>query len=149
MKIRARLARKRDSQAAQSFQSQSKRSVISLQDNLFKKHKSCFEGLGTLKGFQLNIPIDPRVKPVVQSMRRVPVSLRGMLEKKLDELVDLDVIEKAEGPTPWISPVVVVPKPNGDLRRCVDMRQVNSALVRERHPIPTVDEILVAQSLLS
>ena len=110
--------------------------------NIFQRYKSCFEGLGKLKDFQLNIPIDPCVKPVVQSMHRVPFSLRDKLEKKLNELVDVDVIEKAEGPTPWISPVVVVPKPNGDLRLCVDMRQANSAIVRERHPIPSVDEIL-------
>ena len=75
-------------------------------------------------------------------MRRVPFSLRGKLEEKLDEFVELYVITKAEGPTPWISPVVLVPKPNGDLRLCVNMRQANSAVVREPHPIPTVDEIL-------
>ena len=74
-------------------------------------------------------------------MRRVPFSLRDKLEKTFDELVDRDVIEKAKGPTPWISPVVVVPKPDGDLPLCVDMRQANSVIVRERHPIPTVDEI--------
>ena len=103
--------------------------------NIFQKYKSRFEGLGKLKDFQLNIPIHPCVEPVVQSMRRVPFSLRDKLEKKLNEQVDLDVIEKAEGPTPWISPVVVVPKPNGDLRLCVDMRQANGAIVRERHPV--------------
>ena len=110
--------------------------------NIFQKYKSCFEGLGKLKDFQLNIPIDPCVKPVVQSMHRVPFSLRDKLEKKLNELVDLDVTEKAEGPTPWISPVVVVLKPNGELHLCVDMRQANGAIVREQHPILTLDEIL-------
>ena len=35
-----------------------------------------------------------------------------------------------------------MPKPNGDIRLCVDMRQANGAIVRERHPILTVDEIL-------
>ena len=73
--------------------------VNSLQEeNLFQKYKSCFEGL--LKDFQLNIAIDQHVKPVVRSMRRVPCSLRDKLEKTFDELVELDVIEKAEGPTP-------------------------------------------------
>ena len=115
--------------------------VNSLQgEDLFQKYK-CFEGLGKLKDFQLDISIHPRVKPVVQSMRRVPFSLRDKLEKTFDELVDRDVIEKAKGPTPRISPVVVVPKPDGDLPLCVDMRQANSVIVRERHPIPTVDEI--------
>ena len=99
-----------------------------------------FEGLGKLKDFQLDIRIDQNVKPVAQPMRRVPFSMRDKLEQKLNELVDLDVIERAEGPTPWISPVVVVPKPNGYIRLCVDMRQANGAIVWERHPIPTIDE---------
>lgn len=54
----------------------------------------------------------------------------------------MDIIEKAEGPTPWVSQIVVAPKPNGDIRLCVDMRQANQAIIRERHPIPAVDEIL-------
>ena len=37
---------------------------------------------------------------------------------------------------------VAVPKPNGDIRVCVDMRQANSAIIRERHPIPTFEETL-------
>ena len=109
------------------------------QEYILDKYKSCFEGLGKLKDFQLDIPIDQSVKPIAQPSHCVPFSLRDKLEQKLNELVDLDVIEKVEGPTPWISPIVVVPKPNGDICLCVDMRQANSAIVWERHPIPTVD----------
>ena len=56
--------------------------------------------------------------------------------------MNCDITESVEGPTQWVSPVVVVPKPSGDIRLCVDMRKTNEAIVRERHPIPTVDEIL-------
>ena len=35
-----------------------------------------------------------------------------------------------------------MPKPNGDIRLCFDMRQANGAIFRERHPIPKVDEVL-------
>ena len=38
--------------------------------------------------------------------------------------------------------VVGVPKSGGDIRLCIDMRRANEAILRERHPIPTVDEIL-------
>ena len=53
----------------------------------------------------------------------------------------MDIIEKVQGPTPWVSPTVV-PKPSGEIRLCVDMRKANDAIVRERYPIPTVDEVL-------
>lgn len=70
------------------------------QEDIFDKYKSCLEGLGKLKDFQLDIPIDQNVKPVAQPMHRVPFSIRDKLEQKLNELVSLDVIERAEGPTP-------------------------------------------------
>ena len=94
-----------------------------------------------MKNVQLDIPIDKDVKPVAQQMCRVTFSWRDKLEQKLNELVDLDVFERAEGPAPWISPDVVVSKPNGDLHLCVAMRQANGA-IREGHPIPIIDEIL-------
>ena len=59
------------------------------------------------------------------------------MSDKLDERVKLDIIEKVSGPRSWVLPVVVVPKPSGDIRLCVDMRQANMAVKRERHPIHT------------
>ena len=47
-----------------------------------------------------------------------------------------------ESPTTWASPVVVAPKPSGEIRLCVDIRRANEAIIRERLPIPTVDEVL-------
>ena len=37
---------------------------------------------------------------------------------------------------------MVVPKPDGDIRICVDTRRANEAIERERHPIPTIEEVL-------
>ena len=41
-----------------------------------------------------------------------------------------------------ISPVVIVPKSDGDIRLCVDLRRVNEAIIRERQRIPTIEEIM-------
>ena len=79
---------------------------------------------------------------MAQPIRKVPYYLRDKLSTKLDELVELDIIEKVSGTSSWVSPVVVVPKPSGDIRLCVDMRQANMAVKRERFPIPTIDEVL-------
>ena len=42
----------------------------------------------------------------------------------------------------WVSPLVCVPKKNGDVRLCVDMRKGNTAIIRNYYPIPILDEIL-------
>ena len=70
-------------------------------------------GFGKLKGRAIKIHIDPNVKPVAQPIRRTPFSLRSKVEAKIQELVDLDIIEPAQGPTTWVNPVVVVPKSGG------------------------------------
>ena len=38
--------------------------------------------------------------------------------------------------------MVAVEKPNGDIRICLDMRQANQAILRGKHPVPTVEETL-------
>ena len=73
------------------------------------------------------------------------MGLREKIEQKLEELVSHDIIEAVEGPVPWVSPVVIVPKPSGDIRLSVDMRRANQAMVRERHPKPKVDDVLHQQ----
>jgi hypothetical protein len=90
-----------------------------------------FNGLGKLKDYQLEIAIDDKVEPIAQKARRVPFGLREKLEEKINELEEMGVVEKVEGPTPWVSPVVIVPKSNGEIRLCVDMQQANAAVIRE------------------
>lgn len=110
--------------------------------DIVREYPECFQGIGKLKNFKLKLHIDQDVKPVAQAMYRIPYSLREKVGEQLDDLESQDIIEKVNSPTPWVSPVIIVPKSNGDIRLCVDMRQANAAIIRERHPIPTVDEIL-------
>ena len=106
------------------------------------KFPNVFKGLGKLKGYQLRLHQDDSVVPVAQPLRRIPFSRRQKVTDKLKQLEELDVIEKVSGPTSWINPLVVVEKPNGDIRICLDMRQANRAILREKHPVPTVEETL-------
>lgn len=70
--------------------------------------------------------------------------MRNQLENELLRLEKLDIIEKVDGPTPWVSPIVLVPKKSGEVRLCVDMRRPNAAIERVRHLTPTIDDILSA-----
>ena len=115
--------------------------VVREEEHMKEKFPKLFNGIGKLKDFQLHIPVDSNVEPVVQPLRRVPYSLREKLEKKLDELESLDIIEKVNTTSKWVNPIVVVPK-GEDIRLCVDMRKANEAVKRERYPIPTTEEVL-------
>ena len=106
------------------------------------KYSHVLHGIGKLNDFQLHLHIDDSVTPVAQAPRRIPFHIRKAVQAKLDEVETLGIIEPIKGPTPWVSHLVAVPKPNGGIRVCVDMRQANSAIVRERHPIPTLEETL-------
>ena len=72
--------------------------------------------------------------------------MRTKVQEELNELVKLDIIEAVDGPTPWVNPIVIVPKPSGRIRLCLDMRQANQAIERGRHPIPTVEEVIQAMN---
>ena len=100
--------------------------------------------MGKYRGEPARIHVVESVKPVAQPHRRVPFHVRKQVEEKLKQLENDDIIERVEGPTPWVSPIVVVPKPNkpNEIRICVDMRSLNKAIIRERHIIPTIDDVV-------
>ena len=87
--------------------------------------------MGKLENFKLTLPIDETVTPVAQPVRRIPFAMREKVEVKLKEIQDLDIIEPVEGPSSWVSPIVVPPKPSGDICLCVDMRHANEAIMHE------------------
>ena len=70
----------------------------------------------------------------------MPFHIRKVVDAKLRELDKLDIIESVEGPTPWVSPLVAVPKSNSEVRVCVDMRRADEAIIREGYPIATLEE---------
>ena len=114
-------------------------------DHLVRQYDDLFHGLGKLKERQVKIHIDETVQPVAQPHRRVPFHVRKQLEEQLEKDEQQGVIERVDGPTPWVSPIVVAPKrESGKVRVCIDMRQANKAIQRERHLTPTIKEIIKA-----
>ena len=112
----------------------------SIGEVLQDKYPELFSGVGNLKDRAVQLHIDPNVKPVAQPIRKTPFPLRSKVEERLQEPISLDIIEPATVPTPWVNPIVVIPKSEGDIRLCIGKHRANEAILR--HPIPTVDEIL-------
>ena len=98
--------------------------------------------LDALKNFKLNIQIDHSVQACVQKPGRLPFLMKKHVENEIQKLLVQYFINLVTSSPKWVSPSVCVPKKNGDIRLCVDMREVNIAIIRNYYPIPTLDEIL-------
>lgn len=108
---------------------------------MIHKYEDVFGEIGCLQG-EHHISINPEAKPIVHPFRKIPISLLDKLKAELERMKQLNVIDKIEEPTDWVSSLVIVEKPNGQLRVCLDPRDLNKAIKRHHHPMPTVDEIL-------
>lgn len=78
--------------------------------------------------------------PIKQRYYPLSPSKQIALEKELDRMLELGVVEPSN--SPWNSPVVMVTKPNGDLRLCLDCRQLNSVSKADAYPLPYINQIL-------
>ena len=119
--------------------------AFSCQRSIPDSYPDLYEGIGKMNDQKVTLYVDKDVKGVCQPHRRIPYHMRKKVEAELQRLEDLDIIEKVEGPTPWVSPIVVAPKPKSpdEIRLCVDMRIPNKAIKRTRHIMPTIDDILM------
>lgn len=119
---------------------QSGNSAKATKEGLIATYKENFTGLGKMNGVH-HIVTDPNIKPVIHPPRKVPFTVKDKLKAKLNELIERGVIRKVDRPTRWVNSLVVVEKSNKDLRLCLDPKQLNKAIQREHHKIPTPEEI--------
>ncbi|XP_038069819.1 uncharacterized protein K02A2.6-like [Patiria miniata] len=104
--------------------------------NLLHEYGDIFEGLGCLPGMH-PIIIDETAQPVVHACRKVPFALHNGLKRELERMESLGVITRVDEPTDWVNSLVVVKKKNGDIRVCMDPRDLNRAIKREHYKMPT------------
>ncbi|XP_067945085.1 uncharacterized protein [Watersipora subatra] len=106
---------------------------------------SLFKGLGKLDT-EYSITLDENAKPFALHVPRpIPFPLRQKANIALEKMVEDGVIVAIEEPTQWVAPMVVVPKPGQDkVRICTDFTELNKYVLREVHPMATVEESLAS-----
>ena len=109
---------------------------------LLKDNEDLFQGLGCLQNRVYDIDIDPTVKPVQSPPRQIPHKIRDQVKAELDRMVSIDVIEPVTEPTEWISAITTVIKKNGDVRVCLDPRDLNTAIRRQHYPMTTIESVI-------
>ncbi|KAG9447596.1 hypothetical protein H6P81_013724 [Aristolochia fimbriata] len=87
------------------------------------------------------LAIKSGVKPIKQSQRRFRPELVPEIEKEVDKLLKADFIREVKYPS-WIANIVPVKKKNGQIRVCVDFRDLNKACPKDDFPLP-ITELMV------
>ncbi|XP_056695073.1 uncharacterized protein [Spinacia oleracea] len=97
--------------------------------------------LPPLRGvFDHPIPLLPDSTPVNIRPYRYPLKQRDIIEQLVQEMLDRGIIQTSA--SPFASPVVLVVKKDGTWRLCVDYRELNNRTVKNKFPIPVIDELL-------
>lgn len=110
-------------------------------ESVLSEYNQLFSGLGTLDG-EVNIHLKADATPVVHPPRRVPHSLRDKLQEELHTMEKAGVIARVTDPTDWVNSLVVVEKPNGKIRVCLDPKDLNEAVKRPHYNMPTLEDAL-------
>jgi transposase InsO family protein len=99
-----------------------------------------------ISGIEVDIRMKAGVKGFVHKPYTVPFSVREKVGKEIDELEKAGIIERVEY-CEWASPMVIVKKPNGEIRPCLDgSKTINPFIETNHYPIPLIDELLVNKS---
>lgn len=85
--------------------------------------------------------LDSSVSPVQCAPHNVPVALKARVKEQLDKYMRDGHITTITEPTPWISNMVVIAKPD-KVRICIDPKHLNQALQRSHYHMPTLEDIL-------
>lgn len=98
--------------------------------------------MGTFE-HEYDIKLKKDAKPVAHAPRRVPHTVKFRLKKKLDEMVQNKIIEKATGFCPWVNFLVTIEKKdaNKSLRLYIVPQELNLNIENEHAYIPTFDDL--------
>ena len=90
---------------------------------------------------EVNFSIDlvPGATPISKAPYRLSPAELQELKKQLQELTDSGFIRPST--SPWGAPVLFVKKKDGSLRMCIDYRLLNSVTVKNKYPLPRIDDL--------
>ena len=90
---------------------------------------------------QHTIPIKPGEKLFRQRLIRLNPMLLPIIEKEIKKLFDAKIIVTLRF-SKWVSNLVPVRKKNGEIRLCVEFRNLNKVSLKDTYPLPKMEKIL-------
>ena len=88
-----------------------------------------------------HLNVDPKMLPIKQKKRNISGERQKAAQEEVDKLLNAGFIREVFYPD-WLANVVVVPKPNGKWRMCVDFTDLNKACPKDSYPLPRIDKLI-------
>ena len=112
-------------------------------EQILKKYNDVFQNeLGTL--IQTKLVVSENATPKFFKPRSISYAIRGAIEKDLERLESLGVIEKVSY-SDWAAPIVPVPKADGSVRICGDYKvTINPVLQVDQFPVPKPEDLFAS-----
>ncbi|KAJ9520427.1 hypothetical protein QJQ45_000174 [Haematococcus lacustris] len=85
------------------------------------------------------IPLEPGNRPPATPMYRLSKPEHDELKQQIQDLLAKGMIEPSS--SPYAAPVLFVQKKSGELRMCIDYRQLNKITLRDQYPLPRIDDL--------
>lgn len=108
---------------------------------LLRKYKHCFASslkeLGCTNVTEMKIELNSQ-RPVVYRPYRLSHHEREKVRTMIDEMLEAGIVR--ESTSEYSSPILLVRKKDGSFRLCVDYRLLNSVTIKERYPIPIIED---------
>ena len=114
---------------------------------LLRKYKEIFiwsyEELRTYDTTMIEhkIPLKPSVKPFRKKLRQINHILLPVVEREVKKLLDTKIIVPLRY-SDWVANLVLIRKKSGEIRLCVDFRNLNKSSLKDNYPLPKMDHIL-------
>ncbi|GAU43834.1 hypothetical protein TSUD_371130 [Trifolium subterraneum] len=89
---------------------------------------------------EFGIDLVPGTSPISMAPYRMLASELNELKKQLEELLEKKFIRPSV--SPWGAPVLLVKKKEGSMRLCIDYRQLNKATIKNKYPLPRIDDLM-------
>jgi hypothetical protein len=118
-------------------------SVPATIQQVIDQHSELFmepEGLPPPRQFDHSIPLIQGAVPVQKRPYKYAPTQKDELEKQIADMLRRGVIQPSN--SPYASPVILVKKKDGGWRMCVDYRYLNTLTIKNKFPMPVVDELL-------
>jgi len=96
-------------------------------------------GLPPTRQVEFQIELVPGAAPIARAPYRLAPSEMQELSNQLQELLDKGFIRPSS--SPWGAPVLFVKKKDGTFRMCIDYRELNKLTVKNRYPLPRIDDL--------